>query len=242
MRKHIPNFFTSLNLLSGCIALVFAFDGQLVITAVLIGVGALFDFIDGFAARLLQVKSGIGKELDSLADVITFGLVPGVIVFQLMNLDLNTPGVYVSSYSIFTFLAFIVPVFSALRLAKFNTDTRQEEVFYGLPTPASAIFLGSFPLVLMQENTPVGISLAGIHEMITNFYVLASLTVLVSWLMVSEIRLFSLKFKSFSWEKNKTRYIFLGLGVALLLLLNYVAIPLIVVLYVMLSLAIKDHS
>ena len=242
MRKHIPNFITSLNLLSGCIALVFAFDGQLETSSLFIGIGAFFDFIDGFAARILKVKSGIGKELDSLADVITFGLVPGVVVFKLMNLDLNTPGIYVSSYPIFTFLAFLVPVFSALRLAKFNTDMRQEEVFYGLPTPASAVFLGAFPLVLMQENTPIGLSLAGIHDMITNFYVLASLTVLVSWLMVSEVRLFSLKFKSFSWGKNRTRYVFLLSGAALLILLHYVAIPLIVVLYVLLSLAMKDRS
>jgi len=242
MRKNIPNFITSLNLLSGCIALVFAFDGELVMTSVFIGLGAFFDFIDGFAARLLKVNSSIGKELDSLADVITFGLVPGVVIYQLMQLDLSAPGFYVSKSPVFTFLAFLIPVFSAIRLAKFNTDTRQEEVFYGLPTPASALFLGSFPLVLMQQKLPFGLSIDGIHALITNFYVLASLTVLVSWLMVSEIRLFSLKFKSFDWEKNKVRYIFLGISIALLVILHFVAMPLIIILYVLLSVIFKDRT
>lgn len=236
MRKHIPNFITSLNLLSGCIALVFAFEGQLVLSSLFIGAGALFDFADGFAARLLHVKSSIGKELDSLADIVTFGLVPGALVYQLIQQDLNAPVLYVSQFSLFPFAGFLIPVFSALRLAKFNTDTRQAEVFYGLPTPATAIFIGSFPLILNQKNMPIGFSMDLIHSLLTNFYILFSLTVLISWLMVSEIRLFSLKFKSFGWQRNELRYSFLALSVMLFIAMHFVAIPVIILLYILLSL------
>lgn len=242
MRKHVPNFITSLNLLSGCIAVVFAFNGQLSLAALFIGAGAFFDFIDGFAARMLHVNSGIGKELDSLADVITFGLVPGVLIYQLMQSDLNGPGIYASGYNIAAFIAFLIPVFSALRLAKFNTDTRQEEVFYGLPTPASAIFIGSLPLILDQKGFLFGGSAEGIHELITNYYFLASLTVLISWLMVSEIRLFSLKFKSFSWNANKIKYLFIASGIVLFILFQFVAIPLLILLYIALSVIFRERA
>lgn len=242
MRKHVPNFITSLNLLSGCIAVVFAFNGQLSLAALFIGAGAFFDFIDGFAARMLRVNSGIGKELDSLADVITFGLVPGVLIYQLMQSDLNGPGIYASGYNIAAFIAFLIPVFSALRLAKFNTDTRQEEVFYGLPTPASAIFIGSLPLILDQKGFLFGGSAEGIHELITNYYFLASLTVLISWLMVSEIRLFSLKFKSFSWNANRIKYLFIASGIVLFILFQFVAIPLLILLYIALSVIFRERA
>ncbi len=242
MHKHIPNFITSLNLLSGCFALVFAFSGELWIASLLIGLGAFFDFIDGAAARMLKVSDGIGKELDSLADVVTFGLVPGVLVFQLMNLDLQVPGPRLSNYPVLAFTAFLVPVFSALRLARFNVDTRQKEVFYGLPTPASALFLGSLPLVLIQDSLPFGLSISSLQTLITNFYVLLSLTVLISWLMVSDIRLFSLKFRSLSWKENRPRYVLLLLAAALLLMFRYAGIPLGIVLYVLLSIFSKEHS
>lgn len=242
MRNHIPNFITTLNLLSGCIALVFAFDGHLAMASLFIAAGAFFDFIDGFIARLLRVKSSIGKELDSLADVITFGLVPGVLVYQLMLLDLNAPGIYLSNYSLLAFFGFLIPVFSALRLAKFNTDPRQDEVFLGLPTPATAIFLGSFPLILMQKHIFQGVSITPIHEIITNIYVLVPVTVFLSWLMISEVALFSLKFRSFSWKENKVRFVFLGISAVLLFYLYFAAIPLIILLYVILSLLNKGRS
>ncbi len=242
MIRHLPNFITSLNLVSGCIALVFAFDGALWTASLLMGLGAFFDFLDGMAARLLKVSGGIGKELDSLADVITFGLVPGVIVFQLMDQDLAASGWRLANHSVPAFMAFLVPVFAALRLAKFNTDKRQEEVFYGLPTPAAAIFLGSLPLVLVQEHLPIGTSMDGVHALVTNFYVLASLTVLISWLMVSEIRLMSLKFRSSAWKANRPRYIFLLSALALLVLFGYAGIPLGIVLYIVVSLLAKGHA
>lgn len=236
MSRHIPNFITSLNLLSGCIALVFAFQGQLVTASLFIGLGAFFDFIDGFVARLLHVKSPIGKELDSLADVITFGVVPGTLVYLLLQQDLSAPTLYLGNLSILPFLGFLIPVFSALRLAKFNVDTRQETVFFGLPTPASALFFGSFPLILMQEETLLGNSLGNIHQLITNFYVLLALTVLICWLMVSEIRLFSLKFTTLLWSGNKIRYLFLVLSILMLVFLHFLALPLIILLYVFFSL------
>lgn len=236
MVKHIPNFITSLNLLSGCIALAFAFEGELILSSIFIGAGAVFDFADGFAARLLNVKSKIGKELDSLADIVTFGLVPGALIYQLMQQDINAPVMVISGFSILPFIGFLIPVFSALRLAKFNIDSRQESVFYGMPTPATAIFLGSFPLILGQDSIPFGLSIDTVHEVITNFYTLVSLSVLVSWLMVSEIPLFSLKFNSFSWRSNAIRYVFLGMGILLFVALQFVAIPIIILLYIILSL------
>ena len=236
MYKHIPNFITSLNLLSGCIALAFAFEGELILSSLFIGAGALFDFADGFAARLLRVKSKIGKELDSLADIVTFGVVPGALVYQLMQQDINAPVIFISDHSMLPFIGFLIPVFSALRLAKFNIDSRQERVFYGMPTPATAIFLGSFPLILGQDSIPFGLSIDTVHEVITNFYVLVSLTVLVSWLMVSEIPLFSLKFNSFSWQSNAIRYLFLGMSIVLFSVLYFVSIPIIIFLYIIISL------
>lgn len=236
MVKHIPNFVTSLNLLSGCIAIVLAFDGQLTYASLFIGLGAFFDFIDGFVARLLNVKSDVGKELDSLADVITFGLVPGILIYLLLLKDLSAPTLYIGNFSVYPLLGFLIPVFSALRLAKFNLDTRQETVFYGMPTPSTAIFFGSFPLILAQQSTPCGIQVDMAHALITNFYVLGTLTILFSWLMVSEIKLFSLKFKSFSWRSNRIRYIFLGLSLVMIILLHFLAIPLIIFLYITLSL------
>jgi CDP-diacylglycerol--serine O-phosphatidyltransferase len=241
MIRHIPNFITSLNLLSGSIALVFAFDGMLWMASLLIGLGALFDFLDGLAARLLRVSNGIGKELDSLADVITFGLAPGVILFQLMDQDLGLSGWRIFNHSGMAFIAFLIPVFAALRLAKFNIDTRQEEVFYGLPTPAAAIFVGSLPLVLNQDGLPFGMAIGGLHSLLMNFFFLASLTILISWLMVSDIRLLSLKFKTYGWNENRLRYVFLILALAFLLLFGYAGIPMSIVLYIAVSLFSKGY-
>lgn len=239
MVRHVPNFITSLNLLSGCIALVFAFEGQLVYTSIFIGLGAFFDFADGFAARLLNVKSKIGKELDSLADVVTFGVAPGVIIFQLIHQNIVAPQLFLGNISVFPFVGFLIPVFSALRLAKFNTDDRQEHVFYGLPTPASALFIGALPLILAQQSTPIGGSISLVHEIIENFYVLIAITILISGLMVSELKLFSLKFNSYSWYNNRIRYIFLGLCLLMLIALHFIALPLSILLYVFMSLILN---
>ncbi len=146
VKKHVPNAITCANLFSGCVGIVFAFQGELIIAAYAVLLAAIFDFFDGFASRVLQSFSGIGKELDSLADMVSFGVLPSVILYQLF---LQAPQIdQVSPY--LNFIAFLIPVFSALRLAKFNTDTRQAEIFIGLPTPANGMLIGSFPLILDQ--------------------------------------------------------------------------------------------
>jgi len=233
MRKHIPNFITLLNLLSGCIAITAAFNGNLVLASWLVGLAAIFDFLDGMVARLLNVKSAIGKELDSLADMVSFGVLPGVILYQLfqMNLDID-PG-------IFAYVAFLIPLFSALRLAKFNTDTRQEEIFYGLPTPANAIFIASFPLILNYETWFFGFDFSNYMIILINPYFLSVLSLVLSWLLVAEIPLMSLKFKNFKWADNKARYILLLLSLLLLIVFQLTGIPLIIILYIFISLGFK---
>lgn len=241
-KKHIPNAITCCNLLCGCLAIVQAFEGNLVWAAYLVGLAAVFDFFDGFAARLLRVTSPIGKDLDSLADMVTFGVVPGIVMFHMINnslyLYINDGIIYpplsainktVESQPYYIYMmqyfAFIIPVFSAIRLAKFNNDTRQTTSFIGLPTPANAIFICSIPLVLKYSKIYVNL----------NPYVLIVVSVILSLLLVSEIPLFALKFRNFSWRGNRVRYVFLGLSLVLLITLQFVGIPLIIVLYVLMS-------
>ena len=245
----VPNIITLLNLLCGCIAIVFAFDGNLVWSAYLVGIAAVLDFLDGFAARALKQYSEIGKQLDSLADMVTFGVVPGVVMFMMLkySLDLQNSGFQHADLPVvhqnviypFAFIAFLIPLFSALRLAKFNIDTRQSDSFIGVPTPANAILVCSFPLIFTFINNKysgavVGFDI-GITWLITNSWFLATVTVIMSVLLVSEIPLFSLKFKSFGWKGNEIRWSFLALCVVLLATLQYVGIPLAIVLYIVMS-------
>nr|WP_121271447.1 CDP-diacylglycerol--serine O-phosphatidyltransferase [Pedobacter schmidteae] len=218
MKKHIPNAITCANLFSGCIGIVYAFNGALETAAYFVLLSGIFDFFDGFVARLLHVKSAIGKELDSLADVVSFGFLPGVVMFQLLSAS-N----YSSPY--LPYLGFIITVFSALRLAKFNIDTRQTEDFIGLNTPMNTLFVVSLPFI--QKDYP---------EWIGSAPLLIGLIVLLSWLLVSEIKIFSLKFSSTSWAQNKIKYIFLILSVFLVAFLKFAAVPLVLVLYIGLSL------
>jgi len=234
IKNHIPNFITLLNLLSGCIAIVFIFKDQLAIASYLIGLAAIFDFLDGFFARLLKAQSPIGKDLDSLADVVSFGLVPGLILFKLIE---YSSGISVNTgfISLLPFFAFLIPLFSAYRLANFNNDERQTDVFIGLPTPANAILIASFPLILIQGTTLLGINLLGIQSLFLSTVFLVVITMLLSYLLIAEIQLLSLKFKNFSWNDNKIRYIFLGICCMLLILFFYLAIPIIIILYILLS-------
>ncbi len=214
MKKHIPNAITCANLLSGCIGIVYAFNGDLKTVAFLVILSGIFDFFDGFAARLLNVKSEIGKELDSLADVISFGFLPGVIIFQLLRIE--NP-VYLS------YLAFLIPVFSALRLAKFNIDTRQTEEFIGLNTPMNTFFIISLPY------------LADEFGFITNAWFLIGLVMVLCWLLISEIQLFSMKISSLSWADNKYKFIFIILSLVSLALFQFSAIPIVFALYIVIS-------
>lgn len=222
IKKHIPNFFTCLNLVCGCAAVLFSYTNHLDYAAWLIGIAAIFDFFDGMAARLLKVHSEIGKQLDSLADMVTFGVAPGAIMFMLIRPTLTPDNAYL------VWISFLIPVFSALRLAKFNIDTRQSDSFIGVPTPANAILIASLPLISKYEP------LAG--SIIYNTNTLLLLTVLMSFLLVSEIYLIALKFKSFGWNGNELRFILIGISVILLLWLHFVAIPIIIFLYIIISL------
>jgi len=247
-KKHIPNLITLLNLLSGTIAVLFAVNNELVIAAYLVFLGILFDFFDGFAARILNVQGELGKQLDSLADVVTSGVVPGIVLFQLITKAVNnedwnlnpTLPLNSSLYDNFntTFLismiGLVVTLAAAYRLAKFNIDERQTSSFIGLPTPAAALIVLSLPLILAYSNNEFA------NHLIKNVWFLVGLTLLLSYLMNAEIALFSLKFKDYSWKNNKTKYIFILLTAILCILLQFVAIPIVIVLYILISLLTKE--
>lgn len=227
MKQHIPNFITCLNLLSGCIAIVFAFQHQLETTAYLLALSAIFDFFDGLAARVLNANSNIGKDLDSLADMVSFGFAPGAIMYVVLSdllLTANLP-------SYLAYSAFIIPIFSALRLAKFNNDTRQSTYFVGVPTPANTLLFMSIPFVLAQTNIE--------HTFIANPAFLIGLIIVMSLLMVAEIPLISLKFKNFGWNENVERFLLIGVSTILIVILKFVAIPLILLFYIILSIGSK---
>lgn len=260
IKQNIPNLFTLCNLFCGCIAVVFAFEGSLVWSSYLVGVCCLFDFLDGLAARLLKVHSEIGKQLDSLADMVSFGVVPGIIMYKLLAMFfvmgiLSDTGMTVdpltsSEHTIGTkmmitsffpdsfsligvslgFTGFIITVFSAIRLAKFNLDLRQTDSFIGLPTPANTIFIASLPMLIYSESVSDSIKQIILHPCF-----LISVTLISSISLISPISLFALKFKNFSWEDNKIRYVFLLLSLALLIIFRLIGIPLIIVLYIVLS-------
>lgn len=217
MKKHIPNAITCANLFSGCIGVVFAFNGDFKTATFFVILSGVFDFFDGMSARALNVKSTIGKELDSLADMVSFGFLPGVIMFQLLKLS-DAPHAYLP------YLGFLITVFSALRLAKFNIDERQTVDFIGLNTPMNTLFIISLPYVAQM-----------FPELISNWLVLTAITLVCSYLLVSEIRIFSLKFNGLSWAENKIKFIFLIISAALLVGLQFVAFPLILVIYIGLS-------
>jgi len=232
----VPNFITTLNLVSGTLAVFFGADGQLGWASVFIFIAAVFDFIDGFAARLLNAYSDIGKELDSLADLISFGLAPATLVFTMLELALfgvNRPIFEIEgtpSQWIVLFTTLLIPVAGAFRLAKFNTDTCQSESFLGLPIPANAIFFASLGLILeigTRQN---------IIPFILNKYTLLVAIFACSFLMVSELPMFSMKFKNLKLKDNNTRFIFIVGIVLLLLILKLYALPLIIVWYILLSL------
>lgn len=225
MKQHIPNAITCLNLFSGCVGVVLAFEGLLIEAGYAILIAAIFDFMDGLFARLLHVSSPIGKELDSLADMVSFGFLPSVIIFKMLD---ATPAVAYGGKWI-QYLAFLIAIFSALRLAKFNLDTRQSTIFIGLPTPACALFILSLPHIALSKD-PI------ISAYVENPLILITLTLALSFLLVSEIPLMSLKFKDFSFNNNLHRYLLLIGAFILILVLQLAAIPLIIILYIILSL------
>lgn len=231
MIRNIPNTLTCCNLFSGCIASCMAFQGNYVWAFVFIIIGAAFDFFDGMVARLLHVSSPIGKELDSLADDITFGLAPAAIAFALFQ-EVHYPDFIQSLRPVLPYTAFLVAVFSGLRLAKFNIDIRQTSSFIGMPTPANALFWGSL--------------VTGEHAFLTsphfNAVYLFVLVVVMSLLLVAELPMFSLKFKDLSWQHNKVSYIFLIGCIPLFLIFQWSGFAAVIIWYVILSLLFRKKS
>ena len=217
IKKHIPNFLTCCNLICGCFGIVYCLEERAVPAAYFVWAAAIFDFLDGFVARLLKVHSPIGKELDSLADVVSFGLLPSFVMYQMIS----------QSTSIFwlPYLAFMMAAFAALRLAIFNVDETQRDMFKGLNTPANTLFITSLPLLTGEIST-------WLHQV----WVLVAITIVFSLLMVSSITFFAFKFKTYSWADNKMRFTFLIVSVLLLGTFKVTAIPFIILLYIVASL------
>lgn len=224
IKAQIPNFFTMLNLFSGCVALVFVADFKFDLAFYFVCLGIFFDFFDGFFARKFGVAGPLGVQLDSLADMVTSGVVPGFVMFKLMMND-DVFGIE----SFLPYLGFIVTLGACYRLANFNIDTRQFDSFIGLPTPANALFFCSLPIINIAFYDD---NFSGV---VYNKWVLIGMTFLSAYIMNAEIPLFSLKIKDFSFAKYKLQIFFLVLSVLMLLFLQIIAVPLIIILYVLLS-------
>lgn len=236
--KHLPNFITSLNLLCGCLAILsLTYASDPLTAAFLVIAAAIFDFLDGFVARLLKVTSSIGAELDSLADMVTFGVVPGLMLLHYLAETIGITSMNLQSFSDkpILLIPLLVPIFSALRLAKFNVDSRQSDSFRGLPTPASALWVIAIPL--MVEYSPIGMrgDIGPVQKVIVDQWFIVCSSIVLSALMVSDIPLMAMKFKSFGWKDNQVRYAFLIISLVLLIILQPIAIPIILSLYLLIS-------
>ena len=219
LKAQLPNFITLLNLLSGVVGILWVLEGQLLYGAYFVILSAGFDFLDGFAARLLKVQSDMGKELDSLADVVSFGVLPGILLYSLTKAQTDS--------QVLPYLTLIIPMLSAYRLAKFNLDTRQSDRFIGLPTPANALLLSTLPHLVAHwpELAP----------WVTSPIALVVIAWATSILLVSELPLIALKFKNSSFADNTYRYTLLCLGAFCFAWLQYAGIPLIIIAYLLLS-------
>ena len=220
IKRHIPNFITCLNLFCGCMAVVFALKGWLGFAVAMVMVAAVFDFCDGLAARLLQAYSLIGKELDSLADLVSFGLAPASMLHYEFCRILSPKisyGLDTIPWELLSFFPFVIVVAAAIRLARFNIDGHQSEQFKGLPTPAAALFVGA--LLVFVTRTPK------LLPILNSYYAIPAFTVLVSWLMLSGVPMFSLKIKVFQWRGNQLRFLLLGLGLIFTVLALILGLP-----------------
>ena len=225
-KQHIPNAITCSNLISGCMSILFLSMGMPVKAAIMIFVAGLFDFLDGFAARLLHAHSPIGADLDSLSDVVSFGVAPSFIMYWLMS-HAQHPEVSLLGLDLLPCLAFMLPVFSAIRLAKFNIDDTQTTTFRGIPAPGMAIFVASLPLMLGQVKHLVDGSLGD--------WACFGITIIFSFMMVSRLRFFSFKMKSVKWKGNEVRWIFLIIAVVGFAIFRFLALPFVMMVYVLLS-------
>jgi len=243
---NLPNLFTAANLLSGCFAIILAFAGRIDLAPFAIFAGALFDFFDGFLARKLKISGELGKQMDSLADMVTFGVAPGVImlimiiepsmqIFSGRHIDIWMRSLLDFEWkSFYPLIALLIPFFSVFRLAKFNLDTRQTESFIGLPTPANTLFFMSFPLVAVygEDGTEL---MKSMNDFMFHPLTMGAFIVVMSLLLVSELPLFSLKFKTFGWKGNEIRFSFLLISLAFIVFFKAWSLALIVFLYLILS-------
>ncbi len=238
MKNHIPNALTLLNVLSGSIAVVFAVRNEWEVTAGFVLAGLIFDFLDGFSARALKVQSKLGLQLDSLADVITFGLVPGIVLYQLIgmslgaNSEINTSeaGAALTLSDMLPFVGFAVTLSSALRLGRFNIDEKQVSSFIGLPTPANALLIVSLPMILLFNGSDA------LNRIILEPWFLLGLTALSTLLLNAPIPLFALKFKSWDFKSNALRYLFLGVSLICIGTMKFLSVPVIILIYILSSL------
>lgn len=224
MIKHIPNSITCCNLLSGCISIFLMCNGYAVAAGAMIFIAAVFDFFDGFAARLLKAYSPLGAQLDSLSDVVSFGVAPSFIICNYLS---HSVSFELFGINVIPFVAFFLAVFSALRLAKFNIDDRQTTSFIGLPTPAMGLFVASLPFTLQHQ------SLAFMKDIIVNPYFLIAVVIVFSFLMVSEIPFFSLKVKNLKFKENKHIYILAIFVISAFVFLGFAAIPFVMLFYIL---------
>lgn len=231
---NLPNALTLLNLFSGCMAIVFVFNYRIELVPYCITISLVADFLDGFAARWTKTSSSIGKQLDSLADVVSFGLVPGALVYFMLLQLLERQGTSLSGLLIMAYsaVAFLLTLFAALRLAKFNVDERQSDGFIGLATPAATIFVwGILDIFLHNPH--------GFGWVVQSLFFLYAVTFLLCVLMIAELPMFAFKFKNYGWAGNETRYLFIILSVVLLALFKFAALSFIIVLYILISIAQK---
>ena len=252
--KNIPNLFTLLNLVFGCLAIVYTLQNGIIIYAdstgtelvdipekiwmasLFIGLAGLVDFLDGFVARLFNATSPMGKQLDSLADVVSFGVAPGMILYQFLRLSIAQEENGLNASVIWLVPAFILSAAAAWRLAKFNIDTRQEDYFRGVPTPAAGILVASLPLIYWNVNEP------WVNEILLNKWFLIGFILILSFLMVSNIRIMSFKFRDFSIQNNLPRYLLIIVSVIAIVLLKWLAVPVIFLAYVLVSLLFKNKT
>ena len=241
MIKQIPNIITSLNLLCGCVAIMFAVSGDLVSASFFAFAGIFLDFFDGLAARVLNAQSQVGLQLDSLADVVTSGVLPGIVMVQLLSEALTGTSLDISAIfsdtanntsieSYLPFIGLLIAVASGYRLAKFNVDTRQTTSFIGLPVPANTLLILSLPLIISFQASKQ------ITEVILTPWFLIIITLVSCVLLNAEIPLFGLKFKTWNFKDNAVRYLFLISSILLLVVLKFIAIPIIIFLYILVSL------
>ncbi|WP_405376888.1 CDP-alcohol phosphatidyltransferase family protein [Nonlabens sp. Asnod3-A02] len=241
MKNWVPNIITLLNLLCGCIGAIYAFNDQLILAGIFVAAGIFFDFFDGLAARLLHVSSELGKQLDSLADMVTSGLVPGIVMYQMLSdaVGYNLTNTITSfeaappeqwyAHPFVPVIGFLITLGSCYRLAKFNIDTRQTDSFIGVPTPANAILIISLGIIAQDYNA------GWVTEALTNPYVLTVITLLSVYILNAELPLFALKFKNFGWKGNEIRWIFIALCITLIATLQIYAVPCIIVIYILMS-------